>query len=117
MARYRAPLTVGLQFESWPSWHQQAWLEATRDGDILSGRGPAAHWRPKTRRSVQKAVGNYLRFERESGRPIDGQTIAQLLTENSLRDYIATLRQRLAAQSVVTQLGHLAMAISVMTPH
>jgi integrase/recombinase XerD len=116
MARYRAPLTVGLPFESWPGSHQHAWLEATRDGDILSGRGPAAHWRPKTGRSVHKAVGNYLRFERESGRPIDGQTIAQLLTDNSLRDYIVVLRRRLAPRSVVTQLGHLSLAISVMTP-
>jgi integrase len=116
MARYRAPLTVGVPFEHWPILHRQAWLAATRDGDILSGRGPAAHWKPKTRRSILKAVGNYLRFECERGRVIEEQTVAQLLTEDSLRAYIAALRWRLAPQSVVTQLGHLSLAIGVMTP-
>ncbi|MGE0854181.1 MAG: tyrosine-type recombinase/integrase [Hyphomicrobiaceae bacterium] len=116
MARYRAPLTVGLPFERWPALHQQAWCEAIRDGDLLSGRGPAAHWKPKTRCSVLKAVGNYLRFERERGRLIEEQSVAQLLTEDTLRAYIAALRRRLASQSVVTQLGHLSMAIWAMTP-
>jgi integrase len=116
MARYRAPLTVGLPFEHWPALHQQAWCEATRDGDLLSGRGPAAHWKPKTLRSVQKAAGNYLRFEREQGRAIEDQTLAQLLTEDSLRAYIGHLRRRLASQSVVTQLGHLSMSIFAMAP-
>jgi integrase/recombinase XerD len=116
MARYRAPLTVGLPFEQWPSSHQRAWLEATREGDLLTGRGAAAHWKQKTRKSIQKAIGNYLRFERDRGRLQDGWTVAQLLTESSLRDYIAVLRRRLAQQSVVTQLGHLSLAISAMTP-
>jgi integrase/recombinase XerD len=116
MARYCAPLTVGLPFEQWPSSHQRAWLEANREGDILTGRGAAAHWKQKTRKSIQKAIGNYLRFQRDSGGLRDGQTIAQLLTENTLRDYIALLRRRLAPQSVVTQLGHLSLAVSVMAP-
>jgi integrase/recombinase XerD len=116
MARYRAPLTVGLPFEQWPYSHQRAWLEATRDGDILTGRGAAAHWKPKTRKSILKAVGNFLRFLRDKGQLLNGQSIEQLLTESSLRDYIAVLRRRLAPQSVVTQLGHLSLAISVMTP-
>jgi len=47
---------------------------------------------------------------------IEEQTVAQLLTEGSLRAYIAALRRRLASQSVVTQLGHLSMAIWAMTP-
>jgi integrase len=76
----------------------------------------AAHWKAKTRKSIQKAIGNYLRFERERGGLQDGLTIAQLLTESSLREYIASLRRRLAPRSVVTQLGHLSLAISVMTP-
>jgi integrase len=116
MARYRTPLTIGLPFEQWPRSHQTAWLKATREGDLLAGRGAAAHWRQKTRKSIQKAIGNYLRFERDRGGLLDGRTVAQLLTEGSLRDYIAVLRRRLAPQSIVTQLGHLSLAISVMTP-
>jgi integrase len=91
-------------------------MEANREGDILTGRGAAAHWKQKTRKSIQKAVANYLRFERDRGALQDGQTIAQLLTENSLRDYIALLRRRLAPRSIVTQLGHLSLAVSVVAP-
>src|SRR5262252_3661810 len=116
MARYRAPLTVGLPFEQWPSSHQRACLEATRDGDILTGRGAAAHWKPKTRKSILKAVGNFLRFQRNRGQLLEGQAVEQLLTEGSLRDYIPVLRRRLAPQSVVTQLGHLSLAVSAMAP-
>ena len=49
MARYRPPMTVCLPFEEWPALHQEAWRQANRDGDILTGRGPAAHWKPKSR--------------------------------------------------------------------
>ena len=116
MPRYRAPLTVGLPFEQWPSSHQEAWREAHREGDLLTGCGPAARWKPKTRKTVRKAVGYFLRFMRDRGQLQDGQTIAQLLTESALRDYIAVLRRRLAPRSVVNQLGHLSSAITVLTP-
>jgi integrase/recombinase XerD len=116
MARYRAPLTVGLPFEQWPSSHQRAWLEATREGDILTDGGRAVRWKPQTHKLVARAVGNFLRFGRDRGELQDGQTVAQLLTESTLRDYIAVLRRRLAPRSVVTQLGHLSLAISVMAP-
>jgi integrase len=53
---------------------------------------------------------------RDRGQLQDGQTIAQLLTESALRDYIVVQRRRLAPRSVVNQLGHLSSAISVLTP-
>ena len=68
MARYRPPMTVYLPFEDWPALHQEAWRQANREGDILTGRGPAAHWKPKSRHSIQKAYGNYWRFLRDQGR-------------------------------------------------
>ena len=116
MPRYRAPITVGLPFEQWPSSFQRTWCEANREGDLLTGCGPAARWKPKTRKTVRKAVGYFLKFMRDRGQLRDGQTVAQLLTESALRDYIAVLRRRLAPLSVVTQLGHLSSAIAMMTP-
>jgi hypothetical protein len=99
MPRYRAPITVGLPFEQWPSSLQKAWCEANREGDLLTGCGPAAGWKPKTRKTVRKAVGYYLRFMRDQGQLRDEHTVAQLLTESVLRDYIAVLRRRLAPLS------------------
>ena len=62
----------------------------------MTGRGPAAHWKPKSRLTIQKAYGNYLRFLRDHGHLQKDLTVEQLLTEALLRDYIAALRQRTA---------------------
>jgi len=116
MARYRPPMTVCLPFEEWPALHQEAWRQANRHGDILTGRGPAAHWKPKSRHSIQKAYGNYLRFLRDQGHLQEELPIEQLLTEALLRDYIAVLRQRTAPLTVVTQVALLSSAIAAMAP-
>ena len=116
MARYRPPMTVCLPFEEWPALHQEAWRRANREGDILTGRGPAAHWKPKSRYSIQKAYGNYLRFLRDQGHLQKELPIEQLLTEALLRDYIAVLRQRTAPVTVVTQVALLSSAIAAMAP-
>jgi integrase/recombinase XerD len=116
MARYRPPMTVSLPFEEWPALHQEAWRRANREGDILTGRGPAAHWKPKSRYSIQKAYGNYLRFLQDQGHLQKELPIEQLLTEALLRDYIAVLRRRTAPVTVVTQVALLSSAIAAMAP-
>ena len=109
-------MTVCLPFEEWPVLHQEAWRQANREGDILTGRGPAAHWKPKSRYSIQKAYGNYLRFLRDQGHLQEELPIERLLTEDLLRDYIAALRQRTAPVTVVTQVALLSSAIAAMAP-
>jgi integrase/recombinase XerD len=116
MVRYRPPMTTCLPFEEWPALHQEAWRQANREGDILTGRGPAAHWKPKSRYSIQKAYGNYLRYLRDQGHLQEELPVEQILAEVLLRDYIAVLRQRTAPVTVVTQVALLSSAIAAMAP-
>ena len=114
MARHRHPFTVGLPLEEWPRIDRQAWEAANRDGDLLTGRGPAAHWKPKTRLTARKAYGNWLRFLRDKNALASVSLIGLRFNEENLRAYIATLRARTSPNTVLTQLGHLSGAIAVM---
>jgi integrase/recombinase XerD len=114
MARHRHPHTIGLPLEDWPKLDYQAWEIANRDGDLLTGRGPAVRWRPKTRLTARKAYGNWLRFLKDSHRLGSPGSIGSRLTEESLRDYIAALRARGSPNTVLTQLRHLSSTIAVL---
>jgi integrase/recombinase XerD len=85
-------------------------------GDVLTGRGPATHWKPKTRLTARKAYGNWLRFLKDTNRLENGGSIGSRLNEESLRDYIASLRARASPNTVLTQLRHLSSATAAMDP-
>lgn len=114
MARYRPPMTVGLPFEAWPDLDRRCWEFANREGDLLTGRGPAASWKPKTRFTARKAYGNWLRFLRDTGRLTEAHTVGARLTPENLRAYIGELRSRASPNTVLTQLRYLSATISVM---
>jgi integrase len=116
MARYRHPFTVGLPLEEWPKVDYEAWETANRGGDVLTGRGPAKHWKPKTRLTARKAYGNWLRFLGDRNLLPNVTLIGARLSEENLRAYIATLRARASPNTVLTQLRHLSGAIAVMDP-
>lgn len=116
MARYRHPHSVGLPLEEWPETDREAWDTAHRSGDILLDDGPAARWKPKTRRTVRQAYGKWLRFSLDTNRLISDMAVGERLTEDNLRAYIAVLRDRLAPNSVVTQLRSLSQAFLALAP-
>src|SRR5262245_47050476 len=104
MARHRHRFTIGLPLEEWPELDRQAWEVANRDGDLLTGRGHAARWRPKTRLTARKAYGNWLRFLSDTDRLGSAASIGSRLTYENMRDYIAALRARGSPNTVLTQL-------------
>ena len=116
MARYRHPFTVGLPFEQWPTLDKGAWSSANRIGDLLTGSGPAAAWKPKTRRTVRKAYGNWLCYLGQTGQLKEVSTVGGRLTTDCLRGYIAELRARVSARTVVTQLRSLSQAFLALDP-
>lgn len=116
MARYRHPFTVGLPLEQWPALDQTAWSSANQAGDLLTGSGPAAKWKPKTRRTVMKAYGNWLRYLEQTGQLKDVFTVGGRLTTENLKGYIATLRARVSARTAVTQLRSLSQAVLALDP-
>ena len=116
MARFRHPFTVGMPFDSWPRVDRDAWEAATADGDLLNGRGRGADWTPKTRKSVCKGYGYWLRYLKDYRKLECVTAVGDRLTEVNLRAYIMHIRDRLAPQTVVTRLMHLNSAISAMDP-
>jgi hypothetical protein len=86
MARHRHPFTIGLPLEEWPELDRKAWEIANRDGDLLTGRGPAAKWRPKTRLTARKAYRNWLRFLKDTDRLENVSSIGSRLNEENQRD-------------------------------
>jgi integrase len=116
MPRHRHVVTIGLPLAAWPALDRAAWERANREGDLLSGQGPAAGWRASTRRTAGRAYGNWLRFLGDGGRLDPAAPIASRLTEATLRDYIAALRARASPVTVLTQVRHLSCAVAVMEP-
>ena len=116
MGRYRHPRTVGLPVEDWPELDQEAWREANRTGDLLTGSGRAARWKLKTRNTAQKAYGNWLRFLRDTGQLTQAKAVRERPNEKTLRSYIAALRARVSPQTVLTQIRYLGQAILAMDP-
>jgi integrase len=116
MARHRHPFSVGLPLAAWPDTDRKAWDVANRDGDLLTGRGAAAHWRPKTRTTARKAYGNWLRHLQDHGLLDVDASPASRLTAANLRSYLAELRRRTSHSTVLTQLAHLSSAIAAMDP-
>jgi hypothetical protein len=49
-----------LPLAAWPEPDRQAWERATRESDLLEPGGPAARWRPATRRHVVERYGCWL---------------------------------------------------------
>jgi integrase/recombinase XerD len=89
---------------------------ATRAGDILTGSGPGARWKPKTARTAQKAYGSWVRYLSDHGALLDGASVGARLTEANLRGYIAALRGRVSPRTGVTRLRCLSQAIAAMDP-
>ncbi|MFN3746475.1 MAG: hypothetical protein ACK4TL_17375 [Hyphomicrobiaceae bacterium] len=114
MARHKQPFTVGLPLEVWPDIDRRAWNDANRVGDLLAGCGPAVRWTSKTRLSVRKAYGCWLRYLMDHDRLDRVTAIGDRVSPENLRDYIGELRPHLSPNTVLTRLRHLSMAIAAM---
>ena len=100
----------------WPALDRDAWATALEDGDILSGRGPAAHWRPETRRSVIAAYGRYLTFLERSGWLERDAGPEARLTPDRLRAYLAELDETIAPVTISSRVTGLTEALRIMDP-
>ena len=78
-------VNIYLPFEDWPNEDHAAWTSAIREGDVLDGRGPAAHWRGTTRRTNIHHYGRWLSFLIRQGSDIHATTPAERVTEENVR--------------------------------
>ena len=96
----------------WPSSDQAAWSAAIADGDVLDGRGAAAHWRPATRDTNIHHYGRWLAFLADAGRPMDGFPTARV-TRQAVRAYVEHLRSQVAPQTALSMV----VGLKVMAPN
>jgi integrase/recombinase XerD len=82
-----------LPLDAWPKPDRIAWTEAIAEGDILDGRGPAAHWAATTRSAVMAAYGRWLGFLVVSESSILAEDPVRRLTQDRLTSYLSHLAQ------------------------
>lgn len=105
-----------LPFEDWPDEDHAAWTSAIRDGDVLDGRGVAAHWRETTRRTNIHHYSRWLSFLMRQGSDIHATTPAERVTEETVRAYVGDLRSRVAPRTVVSSLVGLKVMMKALAP-
>lgn len=105
-----------MPLSQWPPLDQAAWALAIRPGNLLDGCGPAADWKPKTRRTVISSYGRYLSFLDGHDRLDRSVGPDRRLTEPWLRAYLKELAETVAPATQYTRINCLARALAVMAP-
>jgi integrase/recombinase XerD len=105
-----------LPFDAWPEADRIAWTQALAEGDILDGRGPAAHWAPTTRYSVKAAYGRYLAFLSLSELSALAEHPTGRLTQDRLARYLDHLAQTAGTMGQHMFFAKLRDAMRVMFP-
>lgn len=105
-----------MPIDEWPDQDRDAWALAVRQGKLLDGQGPAAHWRPKTQRTVLASYGRYLTFLERNGWLYGKAGSEARLTPDRLRAYIAELAETVAPVTLSGRITNLAEALRVMNP-
>jgi integrase len=116
MANPPDPSRRRLPLPEWPATDRAAWEAAIAEGDVLDGRGPAAHWRAETRKTNIRHYGRYLGFLAWLERLQANQLPAQRVTPDLVRLYVIHLKAAVAPRTVVTSLVGLKVMILAMAP-
>lgn len=105
-----------LPFEDWPATDRQAWAIAMAQGDILDGRGPAAHWAAATKQTNERHYGRWLGYWSWRGR-LDGSAIpGERVTPEAIRQYSRHLQEIVAPRTRLSMLVGLKVMIQAMAP-
>ena len=116
MARAVDPMRRALPLAEWPGQDKRAWLDAVAEGDILDGRGPAAHWATATKRTNIQHYGRWLGYLRWRG-ILDGeQAPANRVTPEVMRAYNQHLKDIVAPRTRLSMLVGLKVMMQAMAP-
>lgn len=105
-----------MPLEEWPTRDQSAWKAATLEAGLLDDPGLAAHWRPKTKRTIIAAYGRFLTFLSLNGwlDPKVGPSFR--ITPDHLRAYIDEIKVQVTPMTLSGRIRDLAEALRVMAP-
>jgi integrase len=106
-----------IPLEQWPEGDRILWAKANENADPLFEPGGAAHWRPKTRRTVMTRYGLWLAWLLENGLLDPSVSPAERVTRERLAEYLEYLHARgLAPITIAGLITNLHEAIRVMEP-
>jgi integrase/recombinase XerD len=106
-----------LPFPQWPQVDNAAWSDAIAQGDILDGRGPAAHWSPAYRHTSRIHYSRWLAYLADCGIALDGSLPEDRLTREATEGYVEQLRARVAPRTMVSAMVGLKVMMKAMAPH
>lgn len=110
------PQRRGLRFQEWPVTDRAAWDKAIAVGNVFDGRGPAAHWAPRTKSTNTVNYGRWLGFLSISGL-LDPDCSPDLrVTSETVTKYVDHLRPLIAPRSVLALVVGLKVTIMAMAP-
>jgi integrase/recombinase XerD len=78
--------------EQWPQKCQEQWHEAFEDDDLFAKRNPASSWRKATIHKTRSGIGSLISWHAYKELPLDNAGIADLVTLEKIKDFIADLR-------------------------
>lgn len=103
--------------DAWPMADQGAWAAACLPGDPFEPGGLAARWRPATRDARVGAYGRFLGTLEGARREAVGISARELVTPESVHDYLRFLRARgWASQSIAGSILHLHGCVVALWP-
>jgi integrase len=105
-----------LPHHAWPAADQSAWRELFREGDVLDGRGPAAHWAPATRRSNHQHYARWLGWLAWARPQELALHAVERITPDPVRVYSADLVARVAPRTVTSSLIGLKVVARALAP-
>lgn len=105
-----------MPIDEWPERDRAAWEIAMREGGLLDERGPAAHWRPDTRKKVAASYGRYMTFLDTNGWLDPLAPPKAHMTPDLLQAYVTELEIQVAPVTLRGRIVDLAEAYRVMIP-
>jgi integrase len=105
-----------LPLAAWPPADRAAWEQALAPGDVFDAGGPAAIWRPATRRRVAADYGHWLGFLADRDDLDPTAPLAERLTRPRLAAYDADLAATTTGATRQFRLEGLRCAVRVLAP-
>ncbi|MDU8914131.1 tyrosine-type recombinase/integrase [Aestuariicoccus sp. MJ-SS9] len=105
-----------LPFEAWPEQDRAAWQELLRDGDVLEGRGPGAHWSEATRHTLQKHYAGWLGWLDARGMLDQQVAPSDRITPEAVTAYAHELMACVAPKTVESYVRDLKVVAKVLSP-
>lgn len=116
MGRHIDPSRCALPFSDWPKVDREAWSRAIAPGDILDGRGPAAHWVERTKATNRQHYAHWLGFLAWRNTLSPTTLPADRATAEAIRAYVHHLQGIVAPITVLSMLVGLKVALQAMAP-